>query len=191
MHGVQFVPADEPAPFGFIDPDQIIRAAYLEPAFAYGQNDLRLGPSVARQDKEEDKDWEMYYVNPFVDRDMLMRFRGGGVGHLGTRHLNPELEEEHHWRPDPVRAFTGSALDEPFDSDEEDATAEGAETNVAEEEVEGEGEEDEEGNEEDEEDEEEDEEEIVKEDADEEWLDLDDENTSDERVLEIEGFAPL
>ncbi|KAJ7626822.1 hypothetical protein FB45DRAFT_868107 [Roridomyces roridus] len=28
-----------------------------------------------------DADWRYYYVNIFVDRDMYMRYRGGGVGH--------------------------------------------------------------------------------------------------------------
>jgi hypothetical protein len=27
---------------------------------------------------------------------MFMRFRGGGVGHLGTRYLNPRLEADNH-----------------------------------------------------------------------------------------------
>jgi hypothetical protein len=32
----------------------------------------------------------------FADRDMFMRFRGGGVGHLGTRHLDSRLKENNH-----------------------------------------------------------------------------------------------
>ncbi|ETW82443.1 hypothetical protein HETIRDRAFT_426128 [Heterobasidion irregulare TC 32-1] len=28
---------------------------------------------------ENDEDWEGYYINMFVDRDMFMRFRGGGI----------------------------------------------------------------------------------------------------------------
>ncbi|KAF8172248.1 hypothetical protein K438DRAFT_1940544 [Mycena galopus ATCC 62051] len=29
----------------------------------------------------DDQDWRYYYVNFFVDRDMYMRYLGGGVGH--------------------------------------------------------------------------------------------------------------
>ncbi|KAJ7118418.1 hypothetical protein C8R43DRAFT_1137351 [Mycena crocata] len=34
-----------------------------------------------RKGLAEDEDWRFYYVNFFVDRDMYMRYRGGGVGH--------------------------------------------------------------------------------------------------------------
>ena len=32
----------------------------------------------------------------FVDRDMLMRFRGGGVGHIGTRHLDLRMKDDNN-----------------------------------------------------------------------------------------------
>ncbi|PPQ73389.1 hypothetical protein CVT24_008509 [Panaeolus cyanescens] len=72
--------------FGFIDPANVIRAVHLIPAFHHGHTKGLLGASdLARQPEEEDSDWNFFYVNIFADRDMMMRFRGGGVGHLSTR----------------------------------------------------------------------------------------------------------
>ncbi|KAF8223514.1 hypothetical protein L208DRAFT_1102319, partial [Tricholoma matsutake] len=51
---------------------------HLIPAFAYGKTDGLLGPSIACPLKDNDQDWQYFYVNMFVDRDMFMRFRGGG-----------------------------------------------------------------------------------------------------------------
>ena len=51
--------------FGFIAPDQVLRATHLMPAFAYGQSDAALpGYSIARPDDsgEEDTDWRYHYV---------------------------------------------------------------------------------------------------------------------------------
>ncbi|KIL58216.1 hypothetical protein M378DRAFT_86772, partial [Amanita muscaria Koide BX008] len=62
-----------------------IRSSFLEPAFAFGRTDELLPPSIARHLSESDKDRKYYYVNIFVDRDMTMRYFGGGVGHASTR----------------------------------------------------------------------------------------------------------
>ncbi|EJF56152.1 hypothetical protein DICSQDRAFT_29860, partial [Dichomitus squalens LYAD-421 SS1] len=69
-------------PFGFISPRQVLRTAQLIPAFNHGQSDTALpGPSIARQDDEDDIDWIDHYVGIFVDRDMFMHYCGDGVGH--------------------------------------------------------------------------------------------------------------
>ncbi|KAF7298603.1 hypothetical protein MIND_00807400 [Mycena indigotica] len=81
---VGFVPEDDPYAFGFLDPAQVIRASHLIPRFAGGRtNDLlsTQKPTAARLFDETD-DWKSYYVDIFADRDMLMRYVGGGVGHL-------------------------------------------------------------------------------------------------------------
>ncbi|THU95728.1 hypothetical protein K435DRAFT_966260 [Dendrothele bispora CBS 962.96] len=92
-HGLQFVPAESPDAFGFINPSQIIRAIHILPAFAYGTtSDYLPADSVARvyqsfengEYNVEQEDWVYYYVNVFADRDIFMRFRGGGVGHVST-----------------------------------------------------------------------------------------------------------
>ncbi|KIL54987.1 hypothetical protein M378DRAFT_134292 [Amanita muscaria Koide BX008] len=79
---VGFVFYEDAVAFGFLNPTLIIRAVHLIPCFALGRTkDLLPQPSICRLAKEEGEDWDMFYVNIFVDRDMFMRYRGGGVGH--------------------------------------------------------------------------------------------------------------
>ncbi|KAI0316147.1 hypothetical protein OF83DRAFT_1128468 [Amylostereum chailletii] len=200
LHGVGFVPQDDADAFGFLNPDQVIRAAYLVPAFAYGRTSAYLKPSIARLPHEHDEDWNMFYAMSIVDRDTFMRFRGGGVGHLGTRHLNAALCKERHRRPEPARKSTGSALDAPFDSEEDEPRADTAPTSPT---AGGDNHDGDEADndENDDEDEDEDDDEV-------EWVDTDGEGEdgveveedleegpnggeTDERVLDEEGFAPL
>ncbi|OSC97745.1 hypothetical protein PYCCODRAFT_1439845 [Trametes coccinea BRFM310] len=83
---VRFIDAndDNTLPFGFLDPCEVIRGAYLMPAFAFGQTCDLLGPSgLARRGQHTNDDFKYYYVGMFADRDMFMRHLGGGVGHRG------------------------------------------------------------------------------------------------------------
>ncbi|KAF7349533.1 hypothetical protein MSAN_01743700 [Mycena sanguinolenta] len=84
-HRVEFVPQSDPDAFGFLNPDEVIRGAHLIPAFASGRTKELLSPDsigrLPRDGLEDDEDWRYYYVNFFVDRDMYMRYIGGGVGH--------------------------------------------------------------------------------------------------------------
>ncbi|KAG9121758.1 hypothetical protein FRC07_002153 [Ceratobasidium sp. 392] len=67
--------------FDFVDPADVIRASHLIPDFnSQVSSELLNGPSMALDNKQEG-DWNYYYVNRFVDRDMLMWYIGGGVGH--------------------------------------------------------------------------------------------------------------
>ncbi|KAF7374197.1 GLOBIN domain-containing protein [Mycena sanguinolenta] len=72
--------ADDGA-FGFLDPDLVIRAAHIIPAFRYGKTSDLLPKSIARRPEDEDEDYVFYYVNCFVDRDMFMRYFGTAPGH--------------------------------------------------------------------------------------------------------------
>ncbi|KAG1722882.1 uncharacterized protein EDB91DRAFT_1174015 [Suillus paluster] len=64
----------------------IVRGVHLIPGFQHDRTDTLLPPSIACPLHENNEDWKFYYVNMFVDRDMMMRFRGGGrVGHKSTR----------------------------------------------------------------------------------------------------------
>ncbi|KAG2336702.1 hypothetical protein BDR05DRAFT_896368 [Suillus weaverae] len=85
LHRLGFIPSEDPGAFGFIDPKHIIRGIHLIPAFAHGHTSEYMSPSIARHPSDNDEDWTYFYLNIFVDRDMLMRFRGGGVGHRTTR----------------------------------------------------------------------------------------------------------
>ncbi|KAJ3541577.1 hypothetical protein NM688_g6065 [Phlebia brevispora] len=87
LHRLGFVDADEPGAFGFLDPSLVIRGVHLIPAFHHGRTQDLLGPSILRRelDKDKQEDWKYYYVDMFVDRDMIMRYLGGGIGHAFLR----------------------------------------------------------------------------------------------------------
>ncbi|KAF9501634.1 hypothetical protein BDN71DRAFT_1584712 [Pleurotus eryngii] len=106
-------PNGESYTFGFLDPNLVIRACHLVPDFHEGRTDLFLptnGPTAARKASDGDDDWWYYFVNIFADRDMLMRYSGGGIGHTdvsvhrqpndNTEVINPEeavdVDEHHH-----------------------------------------------------------------------------------------------
>ncbi|KAI1787852.1 hypothetical protein LXA43DRAFT_1097859 [Ganoderma leucocontextum] len=102
---LHFMNANDPdnAPFGFVDPDDVIRAAYLIPAFNHGSTKDLLGPStLARRladDGDDDDDYCSHYVclffiYNFADRDIYMRHLGGGVGHRGVG-INIETSKQH------------------------------------------------------------------------------------------------
>ncbi|KIK75878.1 hypothetical protein PAXRUDRAFT_18604 [Paxillus rubicundulus Ve08.2h10] len=97
-HRLQFFDQENPADaFGFVDPDLVVRGVHIIPAFAYARTEELLGPSKARRQKDGeqwDADWKYYYINMFVDRDMFMRFRGGGVGHKATRDWDDILQSK-------------------------------------------------------------------------------------------------
>ncbi|KAG8937783.1 hypothetical protein FRC03_007857 [Tulasnella sp. 419] len=80
LHRVGYVPSNGPGAFGFLDPSLVIRGAHLIPAFAFGYT-TELLPKSNWWDDEQHGDYTNYYVNQFVDRDMLMRYIGHGVGH--------------------------------------------------------------------------------------------------------------
>lgn len=63
LHGISFIPSDEPGAFGFLDPAQVIRGVHLIPNFPRGQTDSRLPPSIVRPMDDGDEDWESFYVN--------------------------------------------------------------------------------------------------------------------------------
>ncbi|KAH9478851.1 hypothetical protein JR316_0009313 [Psilocybe cubensis] len=86
---------NDSASFGFVDPSLVLRATHLIPRFILGKIPT-LGPSVAYRSKEnnEGEEWERYYVNFFVDRDMVMLYRGGGVGHASTRAATDSLRQD-------------------------------------------------------------------------------------------------
>ncbi|QRW12580.1 colossin-A [Ceratobasidium sp. AG-Ba] len=88
--------------FGFVDPQHVIRAAHLIPDFSSGT----VGPTCFVPDSSrfvcdnDEGDWKYHYVNRFVDRDMMMRYVGGGIGHFnqyvaGSRNLvSKDINEE-------------------------------------------------------------------------------------------------
>ncbi|KAF4568042.1 hypothetical protein EYR36_010050 [Pleurotus pulmonarius] len=98
---IGFVTKDEEDPhyghcFGFLDPNNIIRAVHIIPAFVFGPTNsdkVFLPPSLVRDPLDKDKDWINYYVDIFADRDMSMRYRGGAIGHTATHRVLPTSRE--------------------------------------------------------------------------------------------------
>ncbi|KAG8717545.1 hypothetical protein FRC11_003747 [Ceratobasidium sp. 423] len=46
---------------------------------------------------DSEHDWKYYYVNRFVDRDMMIRYLGGGIGHFDqytTQNPAPDITNE-------------------------------------------------------------------------------------------------
>ncbi|KAF8228055.1 hypothetical protein L208DRAFT_1404441 [Tricholoma matsutake] len=83
---IGFIPDTNDGAFGFIDPSLVIRGCHLVPCFASGRTLALLQTSTltaARRPDEVD-DWANFYVMIFVDRDMFMRYLGGGIGHSAT-----------------------------------------------------------------------------------------------------------
>ncbi|KAJ4492269.1 hypothetical protein C8R41DRAFT_832720 [Lentinula lateritia] len=98
---VGFIPENDDFAFGFLDPLHVIRACHLIPDFVRGQTNELLGTSLptAARKAGESSDWWNYYVMIFVDRDMFMRYRGGGVGHIDLQSsedygVSPGSEDE-------------------------------------------------------------------------------------------------
>ncbi|ESK83951.1 hypothetical protein Moror_7523 [Moniliophthora roreri MCA 2997] len=72
----------------------------------------------------EKRDWNYYNVNIFVDRDMFMRYRGGGIGH-STRDATHFMEEDARHSDKPLPKYnsdTGELL-----SDDEEMGDDGSE----------------------------------------------------------------
>ncbi|KAG6904751.1 hypothetical protein DXG01_007397, partial [Tephrocybe rancida] len=81
LERIGFVHGSDVNTFGFVDPFYVVRASHLIPAFVNGHTGRLLGQSRLSRGATERNDWDTYYVNIFVDRDMTMRYVGGGVGH--------------------------------------------------------------------------------------------------------------
>ncbi|KAJ7195888.1 hypothetical protein GGX14DRAFT_674069 [Mycena pura] len=101
MPRIGFQHAENEMSFGFLNPNAVLRACHIIPAFAFGYDNNGLPTSIGRprqevdDEDEPDTDWAYYYVNMWADRDMTMRFRGGGVGHKATHDATRTFEEQH------------------------------------------------------------------------------------------------
>ena len=62
LHRIEFLPDSDPNAYGFVDPDEVIRASHLIPAFAHGPTDAVEYTTLARKGDEFD-DWRYHYVN--------------------------------------------------------------------------------------------------------------------------------
>jgi len=116
LERVGFVPDDgRMGPFGFVDPNGIIRGASLQPVFELGRRFDLLERSFCQ---DTDGDWGFFDVirlseftfsqredknltialHRFVDCDMAMRYRGGGVGHIDLKQV---VNEDNAYETEP------------------------------------------------------------------------------------------
>ncbi|KAJ7764935.1 hypothetical protein B0H16DRAFT_432430 [Mycena metata] len=98
---IGFVPDTDDFAFGFLDPSVILRGCHIVPAFAEGRTCqlLDLPPGVvtaARPEEDNDDDWLNFYVIIWVDRDMFMRYLGGGIGHLAHQNSVWQANDDDH-----------------------------------------------------------------------------------------------
>ncbi|KAG7093235.1 hypothetical protein E1B28_006921 [Marasmius oreades] len=116
---LQFLDEHDPDAFGFADPTDVIRASHLIPAFHYNTTQALLSEgSLVRLYEEyydgkyvkEDEDWVYHYVNFFPDRDMFMRYRGGGIGHATTDRYTRRLEEEATQNDEALPTYDSSGI---------------------------------------------------------------------------------
>jgi hypothetical protein len=61
---------DQPS-FGFLNPDDVIRAVHLEPAFAWAPTDELCGPTIAQAKRLKNLDYPFYDVNMCVIATMI------------------------------------------------------------------------------------------------------------------------
>ncbi|CAK5284580.1 unnamed protein product [Mycena citricolor] len=96
---VGFVEESDSLAFGFLDPAYVVRGCHLIPDLSGGRTNSLLSTTkkTAARSVDETSDWASFYVNIFLDRDMVMRYFGGGIGHLSVQ---PETEEEDADDPD-------------------------------------------------------------------------------------------
>jgi len=142
---VGFISTQEDRPsFGFIDPSNVVCAAYLIPTFAYGQTLKFLGPSIIHDhsEEEQDEDWNSFHMNRwafqtpsfhltyhfgacrFVDCDMFMRYLSGGIGHATQTSSSihwqiSECVDDKEGAEDCVLTSNGVEDEQLYDSDEE------------------------------------------------------------------------
>jgi hypothetical protein len=65
LHRLEFVPSNDDSAFGFLDPDEVIRASHLIPAFHNGPTQEFLsGESFGRAPGELD-DYGHFYINMY------------------------------------------------------------------------------------------------------------------------------
>ncbi|KAF9558890.1 hypothetical protein CPC08DRAFT_763641 [Agrocybe pediades] len=96
---VSFLPETDPNAWGFVDPSMVVRAAHLIPRFMSGSTNILLRHSYLSRGQDI-VDYKAFFVNWFVDKDMLVRYTGHGIGHINMpRHeliglSRPKIIEE-------------------------------------------------------------------------------------------------
>ncbi|KAJ6599568.1 hypothetical protein B0H10DRAFT_2441233 [Mycena sp. CBHHK59/15] len=120
---VGFVPEIDPYAFGFLDPARVVRGSHLIPDFLGAQTNelLTTQDTTAARAPGDTEDWTNYHVNIFMDRDMLMRYFGGGIGHLDTASSEGDCDAEMQDDDEDIDNYNRG---DPGDQDDDDDDAE-------------------------------------------------------------------
>ena len=65
LHRIGFVPGNDEAAFGFLDPSRVVKGVHLHviPAFAWGRTTELLPPKkIARSMMNDSEDWTLFYI---------------------------------------------------------------------------------------------------------------------------------
>ncbi|KAF8834540.1 hypothetical protein BDN67DRAFT_914775 [Paxillus ammoniavirescens] len=91
LDSVKFSPMAEADAFSFVDPQNVLRCCHIISAFADGQ--VHPNGIALSQNTRDATDWKQYYINRFVDRDMVMRYHWGlGVGHIYAHSMSAPFD---------------------------------------------------------------------------------------------------
>ncbi|KAI0312029.1 hypothetical protein OF83DRAFT_1067878, partial [Amylostereum chailletii] len=94
LEQLYFPPMSREDAFGVIEPADVLRGCHIIPTYSQGRKSEDQ-QHVSRHARDGE-DWKRYYMNRFVDRDMLMRHHWGkGVGHTYTRVANMHDNSDH------------------------------------------------------------------------------------------------
>lgn len=63
LHRVKYLDHNDSNAFGFLDPQLVVRAMHLIPAFHHGRTKSYLPRSLIRPPEQNDEDWCSFYVN--------------------------------------------------------------------------------------------------------------------------------
>ncbi|KAF7426603.1 hypothetical protein PC9H_008972 [Pleurotus ostreatus] len=86
LYRIGFVALDDDAAFTFVNPVDIIRAVHILPAFHYGLTQVdEISPVADATETKNQGKWQFFYVGMFSDRDTVMRYIGGAVGHQSAQ----------------------------------------------------------------------------------------------------------
>ncbi|CAK5269508.1 unnamed protein product [Mycena citricolor] len=113
LHRVQFMPDSDPRTYGFVDPDEIIRASHLIPAFAHGPTDRVPYTTLARR-PDEFNDWRYHYLEDEEDTDAA-----------DTSRTVTDLAQQDHDSEDDVSPDRDSDSEEDPPGDKSDVESEG------------------------------------------------------------------
>ena len=98
LHRIGLTDSEDPTSYEFLNPNDVLRSVHLIPAFSPNEETQEMDDSDDDAIPQSHYYVSMYaifesfiyrhlHILRFVDRDMFMRFLGGGIGHKATDHL--------------------------------------------------------------------------------------------------------